>query len=481
MDITTWAPAIVYYTQWVFMGYFILINTGYIMLNVLSISHIRTYMQSQYLSDLPHHYSGLEPPVSIIIPAYNERSSIVISVQSMLQLKYPEYELIIVNDGSKDDTLAVLRDAFDLVPFPEAYRNRIKTQPIGGIFRSRKHPNIRVIDKKNGGKADSLNAGINAARYALFCGVDADSILQRESLQRVVQPFIEDPTVIAAGGTVRIANGCEVKDGFLVRVGLPRNFLALIQIVEYLRAFLFGRTGWSAINGMLIISGAFGVFHRETVVAVGGYRTDCVGEDMELVVRLHRYLCDQKTKYRIVFVPDPICWTEAPEDLRTLRNQRIRWQRGLAESLMLNINLLFKRGSGSAGWLAFPFMAIFEWLGPLIEVLGYLVMTLAYLLNIISAEAFWVFLFVAIGFGILLSTTGLLLEEISFHIYPRRRHLIPLYIAIFAENLGYRQLNSVWRLIGLWRWLRRTKGHWGDMRRRVTWQRSDSLPTTSPD
>lgn len=453
------------------MLYFIGLNAGYLLLNMFSLIYLHQMMRERASDELTQIYSGFEPPITLLVPAYNEQATIAASIRSMLQLNYPQFEILVINDGSKDHTLEVLQREFSLVPFPEAYRARLQTKTIRAIYRSTKYPNLRVIDKENGGKADSLNAGINASRYPLFCAVDADSILQRDSLQRVAQPFLEDSTVIASGGTIRIANGCRVSGGFLEKIDLPHNPLALMQIVEYLRAFLFGRMGWSPLNAMLIISGAFGLFRKEAVVDAGGYRTDTVGEDMELVVRLHRRFRLAGKPYRIVFVPEPICWTEAPEDLKTLKNQRIRWQRGLAESLSMNLELLFHPKGGTAGWLAFPFMLVFEWLGPLIEVVGYLFMFVLFLFGMISSQALWAFLFVAIGFGILLSVSGLLLEEMTFHIYSRPRHLVMLLFALLLENLGYRQINSVWRLTGLIRWILRSKGHWGEMKRKGSWQK----------
>jgi len=454
------------FVTWFVLGYFILLNGGYLILNLLSLRTLHRKGQEEMLDDLPRAYSGLEPPVSILVPAYNEEAGIAASVRSMLQLTYSEYEVVVVNDGSKDATLDVLKREFGLLPFPEAYRRQIATREIRAIYRSTRFPNLRVIDKFNGGKADSLNAGINAARYPLFCGVDADSVLQRDSLERVTQPFLRDPTVVATGGTIRIANGCEVSGGFLTRVGLPRNPWALFQVVEYLRAFLFGRLGWSAVNGMLIISGAFGVFRKDAVVSVGGYRPDTIGEDMELIVRLHRLLRERRQPYRIEFVPDPVCWTEAPEDFKTLKNQRIRWQRGLAESLNANWGLMFSKNGGVPGWLAFPFMLLFEWLGPLVEVGGYLFMIVSFLLGAISWQAFSTFMFVAIGLGILLSASGLLLEEMSFHIYPHGKQLLALGVVVLVENLGYRQLNTWWRLVGLFRWAMQKEATWGTMARK---------------
>ncbi|MDB5868515.1 MAG: putative processive b-glycan synthase, Glycosyltransferase Family 2 [Polaromonas sp.] len=454
------------FTTWFIFGYFLLLNAGYLALNFLSLFALQRSKQEQLLENLPQVFSGLEPGISILVPAYNEEATITASIRSMFQLTYSEFEVIVINDGSKDGTLDVLKREFSLLPFPDAERQGLATKPIRGVYRSIAFPNLRVIDKENGGKADSLNAGINAARHPLFCGVDADSILSRDSLQRVAKPFLNEPDMVATGGTVRVANGCEVTDGFLTRVGLPRNIWALFQVVEYLRAFLFGRLGWSQINAMLIISGAFGLFKTKVVVAVGGYRSNTIGEDMELVVRIHRMLRQQGKTYRIAFVPEPVCWTEAPEDRRTLRNQRIRWQRGLSESLGSNWRLMFSRNGGAPGWVAFPFMILFEWLGPVVELGGYLFMLYAWLFGLVSWQAFAVFLFMAIGLGILLSASGLLLEEISFHMYPKFTQLALLVLVVVLENLGYRQLNTWWRLVGLYRWARQQESSWGEMKRK---------------
>ncbi len=461
---------VISFAQWFFLLFFVGINTGYILLNLLSLGALKRYVDEHSMDDMPRALSGFELPVSMLVPAYNEAATIAASVRSMLQLNYPDYEVIVINDGSRDGTMDTLRREFALVPFPEAYWQRLETKKVRAIYRSTLHPTLRVIDKDNGGKADALNAGINASRYPLFCGVDADSILERDSLKRVVEPFLENPLTIASGGTVRIANGCVVDQGFMAKVGLPTNLLALVQIVEYLRAFLFGRLGWSPLNAVLIISGAFGLFRKENVVTVGGYRSDTVGEDMELVMRLHRWHRLQRIPYRIVFVPDPICWTEAPESLRVLKNQRVRWQRGLCESLTMNLDLLFHPRGGAPGWLAFPFMLVFEWLGPLIEVTGYLFMIAAFILGIVSTEAFVTFMLVALGFGFILSVSALLLEELSFHIYPKPRQLAVLLVVVIIENFGYRQLNSLWRLWGLLKWMAGGKAKWGDMTRTAGWQ-----------
>jgi cellulose synthase/poly-beta-1,6-N-acetylglucosamine synthase-like glycosyltransferase len=453
------------------LAYFVLLNLCYLALNLMSLVTLYWRRHEQILDELPQVYTGLEQPITIVVPAYNEELTIASSIRSMLQLSYSEFEIVVVNDGSGDGTIDVLIREFALIPFPRAYPMRILTKPVLEVYQSTLQPNLRVVNKANGGKGDALNAGINVARYPLFCAVDADSVLQRDSLQLVVKPFRYGPDVIATGGTVRVANGCEVSGGFLTRVGLPSSPLALFQVVEYLRAFLFGRMGWSTINALLIVSGAFGVFRKDVVIEAGGYRTDTIGEDMELVVRLHRMMRERRRKYRIVFVPEPICWTEAPEDLKTLRNQRIRWQRGLSESLVSNWRLMFRLNGGAAGHLAFPFMLVFEWLGPLIELGGYVFMTLAFFSGYVSWYAFAVFLFVAVGLGILLSISGLLLEELAFHLYPKRRQLLVLGLFMILENIGYRQINSYWRLVGLCQWAAQKEAAWGEMKRKGVWQR----------
>lgn len=460
-----------YILQWIFIFYFILLNASYFLLNIASFLSLRRHLRFSDIDISSDDYTGFEPPVSIIVPAYNEEATIAASVRSLLQLEYPQYEIIVVNDGSRDNTLDQLINAFSLVPFPEVCKVTIKTKEIRGIYRSLEHPNLIILDKLNGGKSDALNCGINFSLYPLFCGIDADSILQRDSLYQAAKPFMEDKITIATGGTIRIANGCEVIDGFLSRAGLPQNILPLVQIVEYLRAFLFGRLGWSPLNALLIISGAFGVFKKEAVISVGGYRTDTVGEDMELIVRLHSKYRKEKIPYRISFIPDPICWTEAPEDLTTLKNQRVRWQQGLSEALFSHKDLLFSRGSGFVGWVAFPFFLLFEWFGPLIEVAGYLFIIIAAFSGWISLHATAAFFMLSVGLGLFVSLNALLMEALSFNIYNKASYIIFLTISAFIENFGYRQLNTLWRLKGITRWIFSREKSWGEMKRKASWSK----------
>jgi cellulose synthase/poly-beta-1,6-N-acetylglucosamine synthase-like glycosyltransferase len=469
-----------YIFGWVSLGYLIALNLIYLVLNVVSFVVLRRQQHRETLGPLSSRFSNLELPVTLIIPAYNEESTVAVTVRSLLQLNYSHFEIVVVNDGSSDRTLELLKESFDLRRFPEVVRRRLPTENIRGVYRSATHPELKVIDKHNGGKADALNAGINAAQYPVFCALDADGVLRPDSLQCITRPFQDDPRTVAAGGIIRVANGCDVVNGWLVRTGLPRRPLALLQVVEYCRAFLFGRLGWNPINGLLVISGAFGVFHKETVIEAGGYRRNTIGEDMELVVRLHRKLSREGRPYRMVFAPQPVCWTEAPENLATLKSQRVRWQRGLCESLWLNRGLLFSRRGGAAGWLAFPFALIFECLSPVVETLGWVYFLGGYFAGYIAWDFALAFLIVNIGFGSLLSVSAMLLDEISHHTYPRQSQIFVLVIAAVAENLGYRQVTAYWRLIGLVQWLAGTKASWGDMARKASWSSqvaSHSLPT----
>ncbi|MGI9261007.1 MAG: glycosyltransferase [Woeseiaceae bacterium] len=447
--------------QWVFLAYFVGINVGYLLQNIVAAHGIRRYLQTAEQYEAENVFSALDIPISIVVPAFNESASIIQSVRAMLQLEYPQYELIVVNDGSTDDTLDKMINEFDMREFPEAYRARVECAPVQAVYRSTRVKNLRVVDKVNGGsKADASNSGINLARYPLVCVVDADSVLQTDSLRRVVRPFLEDPTTVAVGGTVRIANGCKVRQGFLEEVDLPTNFLALVQVVEYLRAFLFGRMGWSPINGLLIISGAFGLFHKETLVEAGGFNPKAVGEDMELVLRLHRLMKEKRKPYKITFVPDPVCWTDAPENLRDLKSQRVRWQNGLGQALMLNKSLITNPRGGAVTWVAIPFYMIFELFGPVIEVAGYLFIIICAIMGWLAWPEALIFLGLAIGLGVMLSTSAIMLEELSFHMYPGFKQLGLLYLIAIVENFGFRQLTAIWRFQGLVRWLRGTEHKW---------------------
>lgn len=446
---------------WLFLAYFLAINVAYLGQNLVAVRSIRRYLRASAIDDNDPGYSTVHLPISLVVPAYNESKSIVTSIKALLQLEYPDFEVIVVNDGSTDDTLEKLIDAFQLYPYPEAYRVQVPCRTVHATYRSVRYRNLRVVNKENGGcKADASNAGVNICRYPLVAVVDADGVLQRDSLTRAVRPFLENPETVAAGGAVRIANGCRVRDGFLEEVGLPRNYLALIQVIEYLRAFLFGRMGWEPLGAVLIVSGAFGVFRRTTLIEVGGFDPRAIGEDMELVVRMHRKLKAQRRRYHIGFIPDPVCWTDAPERLKDLASQRTRWHHGLGQALMLNKELVLNPRGGAVTWLAVPFYVLFELLGPLIEAFGLVVFLVGAVLGLIAWAEAGIFLLLSLSLGLLLSVSAIMLEEFSFPMYRKPRELALLYAAAVLENFGYRQLTVWWRLKGLFRWVGRRQHRW---------------------
>jgi cellulose synthase/poly-beta-1,6-N-acetylglucosamine synthase-like glycosyltransferase len=447
--------------------YFLVLNTTYLVLFVLSLVEVLRFIRRTFFTDYRQIMdSDMTWPISVLVAARNEERTIVETVRSLLAVNYSEFEVIVINDGSDDGTLERLVDAFGLERVDHVYRKSIETMPVRGIYTSLEQPYLVVVDKEQGGKADALNAGIDVSRYPLFCSIDADSIMEDNALLRVVKPFMEHPDeTIAAGGIVRIINGCEVRDGRVVKIELPERPIAILQAVEYLRAFLTGRVGWSVLHSLLIISGTFGIYRKSAVVEAGGYATDTETEDLELVVRLHRHNRKAKRPYRIVFVPDPVCWTEVPSTMRVLMRQRNRWHRGLIRTLWANRGMLFNPRYGNIGLFAVPYFFVFEMLGPFVEILGYVAVLLAFLLGLLNLDMFLLFVCMALLYGIFLSISAVLLEEISFRRYPRWLDLAKLIVFGIVENFGYRQLLALFKIKGFVDVLRRRRG-WGDMERR---------------
>jgi len=446
--------------------YFALLNLLYAAFALFGLRMVARYtreLSELSLKDLLEREAYL--PVSILVPTYNEENTIVTSLRSFLALRYPEFEVIVVADGPKDRTLEVLQGAFQLVRVDWVYRRALPTRPVQAVYRSLAYPNLLVVDKENGGKADALNAGLNLARYPLFCAVDADSLLDPEALLRASRLFLEDDRVLAVGGTIRPLNGAKVRQGVVEGLHLPRGFLEKMQIIEYARAFFMGRAGWSAMGALLIISGAFGIFRRTEALGMGGYRTDTVGEDMELVVRLHRRAREEGRDYRILYTPDPICYTEVPADWATLRRQRNRWHRGLWEVLWMHRAMLFNPRYGRLGLLAMPYFLLFEGLGPVVEVLGYVLLPILFLLGMFNPEFAILFLLLALGYGILLSQLAIGMETLLLKRYPRLRDRMTLLFLSLVEVLGYRQILAVERFVATFQILRK-RGQWGEMRRK---------------
>jgi len=461
------------------LAYFVALNVSYLALTLVAFRDLRRYVRrlaALEIDELVATVDGL--PISLVVPAYDEAATIVPVTRALLTLRYGDYEIVIVNDGSTDATLDVLIDEFGLVRGDRVAMSDVPTAPVRGVYRSRRHPKLVVVDKDNGGKADALNAGLNYARSAILCAMDADTILEPDALARVARPFLEDRTTVAVGGIVRIANGCRVQDGSVEDIRLPRNVLARFQVLEYLRAFLAARVGWNRLGATLIISGAFGAFRRSVVAAAGGFDTSTVGEDMELVVRLHRHCRDEGIPYRITFIPDPVAWTEAPETLRVLEGQRRRWQRGLGQVLVRHRDMVGRRRYGVVGWLGLPSYWIFELLGPVIELAGYVAFGVAAVLGVLSVVHAILFLALAIFLGSALSVASIALEEMSFRRYRRFTDLVDLLLIGLVENFGYRQLSAYWRLRGIVDAVRR-RGSWGDMSRRGFSDSSAAAPPSS--
>ena len=448
--------------------YFIGVNLTYTVLLAISVREIVNHMRHDRFSNYRLVVqSELTPPVSILAPAFNEEATVIQSVKSLLKLSYGKYEVVVINDGSKDNTLAQLTAEFEMYRSKQLYNPRIEAKPVRGIYKSRlpAYKHLVVVDKENGGKADALNVGINVARYEYVCCIDADSILEDDALQKVMKSFLEDARVIAVGGIVRIANGCEVVNGRVVKVGLSNRLIPVFQVIEYFRAFLSGRMSWQAVNGLLIISGAFGLFKRSAVLEVGGYKHDTVGEDMELIVRLHRFKRERRQRYRIVFVPDPVCWTEVPDTAKVLSRQRNRWHRGLLDTMLIHRTMFLNPRYGVIGMAAMPYFVFVELMGPVVEFFGYCAMVVLLTMGSLNLQVGILFFIVALFYGVMFSVGAVLLEELSFQRYPNPRDLALLLSFGVLENFGYRQLTAWWRIKGIWDYFR-GKNAWGSMQRK---------------
>ena len=448
MDILITITIIIFY---IILFYYLFVNTTNFLLMILSLTSARVRQRRSEIVDWDRLSSSkMVDPISILVPAYNEELVIADSVRSLLSLKHPGYEVIVINDGSKDRTLDVLISEFSLSRVDLAFNRRLPTEPIRNFFISPDIPNLIIVDKENGGKDDALNVGINVSHYPLICSVDADTILEEDALLRVAMPFLEDKDMVATGGHVRLRNGCRIEKSQILEIDLPKEFIPLLQIVEYTRSFVMGRVGWNALNALLIISGAFGLFRKDLVVEIGGYQPRAIGEDMELVVHLHQYLRDKKKRGVFRYVPDAICWTEAPTELKGLGSQRSRWQQGLLTSLSLYRDMILKPRYGMVGMVALPYFLIFELLTPLAEILGYILIALMLSLGFYEFSFFYSFIILTIVYGTFLSMAAVIMDRIIYRIYPKTSHLLKMLLFAILENIGYHHMNLWWRLKAFW-------------------------------
>lgn len=455
--------------QWPVLIYFLLINTSYLLLIALAAweftHHLRRVEQAGRQERVASEFVA---PVTVVVPMYNEAAGIVASLQSLLALHYPNHDVVAIDDGSTDDTFAVLTEAFDLVPIDREIPREVavKADVISINVPRNGRTRLTVVRKTNSGRSDALNLGINVAAGELLTFVDADSILDPDALITVTEPFAQDPTrMIATGGVIRAANGSRIVAGRLVEPRMPRQLIPRIQIVEYLRAFLLGRTGWSRLGALVLISGAFGVYRRDVLVQVGGLDVDSIGEDFEVLLRIHRQLRRERRDYRVRFVGEPVCWTEVPSTRPVLRRQRSRWHRGLWETLWKYRGMLFNPRYGRIGLLALPHYWLFELIAPVLELAGLLLVVLGLALGVVNIPFAILFLVIAYGYAMLVTLAAMTVEELTFRKYTRWRDLGTMLWAAIAENLGYRQLTAWWRLEGWWASLRGRKQVWGTMTR----------------
>ncbi|MBL4620964.1 MAG: glycosyltransferase family 2 protein [Immundisolibacteraceae bacterium] len=456
-----------------FFIYMLYVFGGYAILNLLALFWLRHNNELREYLLHETRLTGQEPGVAIIVPAYNEGTGIVSSVRSLLQQEYGSFEIIVINDGSSDNTLESLIQEFDLYEFPQAYCQRFQTAPIRKVYRSRIEHRLRVVDKENGGsKADAANAGLNIAMQPLVCFMDADEVLDRHALLRTVQFFLDDKAVIACGGTLRPLNGCQVENGNLIRDEIPRNPWALFQTVEYLRSFLCGRIGWGQLNSVLIISGGYGVFRTDLTVEAGGFDKNMLGEDMDLVLRLHQLMLKKKVPYKIHFLPETTCWTEVPESLGVFKNQRARWQRGLMQCLWAYRSFFFSFRAPAIGWLAMPFFLLVECLSPLVELVGIVMLIYLFSTSQIEPTSLLTLGLFALTMSMLLSTTSVMLNSITPGNKTDIRSTMILMGTILLEPLIYHPVHTFCRLIGMLQWLRGSKPNWGTMTRTGNWQNS---------
>ncbi len=429
-------------------AYFLIANAIDFTLIMVAMRRLPEFIKLGHADTLRSTTLPYASPVSILLPAYNEENHILGVVQSLLKVRYSQFELIVINDGSSDSTLQLLQDAYALVPVTQARYVRFKTKNVREIYRSTICPNLRVIDKQNGGKGDALNAGINESRYPLFFAADGDSLYTPDLLEQMIQPFIQDSATVGCGAGLRILNGATMVNGEPERKKLPRNVLVLFQMVEYLRATLNSRFGWAPLNGIMCISGACALWKKDVVVRAGGYSTDTIWEDAEMTIRVHHYMRAMRQRYNIAFVPAGVCWTLVPETMAELASQRVSWHRHISEAISRHRNMLFHRHSGVVGWLALPAYVFNEWLSPLWLLLGFIFLAVAGILGILSWQAQFALFTMVFALTVLKMAMAFLLDEVSYRTYGMGS-VWTLFIASMLEQFGYRQIMAIWNLQGL--------------------------------
>ena len=474
-----YSPIVTYYNHFIFLfaGSLML---WYLIISLISIREILLYKRKNSFIDLKKLLSSpYTPPISIVAPAYNEGSTIINSVHSLLSLQYPRFEVIIINDGSTDNTLRKMVKEFSLVQVDYAYNERVTTQPVRGFYKSTNpaYSKLLIIDKENGkSKADASNAGVNAASFPYFVCTDVDCVIDNQALLLLIKPFLdEEKRVIANGAIIRISNGCDVEQGFMVNIKAPNNFLTSVQEIEYLRSFLLGRMAWSKINGLIIVSGGIGLFDREIALAAGGYDPKSFGEDMEITVRMRKHMHKIKQKYAVKYIPESLCWTEVPPNLDIFMKQRVRWAKGLVQTLFKHRDMWFNPKYGRMGLVAFPYWILYEWLAPIIELVGLFSYSYLIYTGRLNFEFSLILLAFVFFFSVMITTIAILWEEYNNQVYKSKKEIFKLLMIIFLEPFLFHPIIVYASIKGNISMLFGTKHQWGNMGRMGTDDDDDHL------
>ena len=442
----------------------------YMVLAVLSYYAIKKHLNAKYfIHDDVLLKSNYIPGVSVVAPAFNEGANVVFNVKSLLSLNYPKYEVVLVNDGSSDDTLEKLITEFELVKIDFYYQEKIPTKTVRGHYKSTNpvYSKLLVVDKENGkSKADASNAGINSSKYPLFLCTDVDCILKNDTIIKLAKPFIESKKrVIATGAGIRISNSCEVKEGFLVKIRFPKGWYPRFQELEYVRAFLFGRMAWSQLNSLLLVSGGLGMFDKEIAVKAGGYWHKSLGEDMELITRMRKYMYENKLDFSVKYIPESLCWTEVPGNREILIRQRVRWARGLIQTLNLHKDIFFNPKYGRTGFLIFPYFFLFEFLVPVLEVVGLIILIISHIYLDIDYDNILYLTLAVYLFYLNITIISILLDEILYKHYSSVKEIFILILTAIIEPIFYHPINVYASLKGYYHFFRQKEQAWGNMQR----------------
>lgn len=459
------------YINIVFMMFTITLFVIFSTMGYLSTRNSIHYKKKNSFGDLSKIMaSPLAPSITIIAPAYNEGLTIVENIRSLLSLQYVNYEVMVINDGSKDDTMEKMISAYDLVKIDRNTDPELKSKPIRAIYKSsqRSFSKLTVVDKDNGGKSDALNTGIQLSESKYVGCIDVDCLLMPDSLLHVVKSFFQrsKKRVIAVGGVVRVANSCKIDGGALEEIRMPKSWLAKFQLLEYTRSFLLGRMAWGRLDSLLIISGAFGFFDREIALAIGGYDTKTVGEDMEIIFRMRKYMHERREPYTIEYIPDPLCWTEVPEDLKIFIGQRDRWSRGNLETLFKHKEMFFNSKFGRLGLLSYPYWFFYEWLAPILEVTGLISIVLFYYLGILNIDFFIAITVMVYAFAIMFSFYAILWEVYTYNQYNKTRDILTLMLFALIEPFIYHPIVTFSAIKGNYKKLFNVRSGWGNITRK---------------